>query len=225
MYTWNDGMRSRRRRPHLILVAPAGDRMISFAGKSIPGVCAVVGADYEKCGKWSNNTYRIELAPGWRHFSIVEGWETGTFREAIGADRWVDGANYFGVALPVFQEFLRREYPEAAEHYDSVEEALAGIPEECDGTQVAITFGGPTNRQREAGFWTWPIQVMAQGRIIAWLVPENDSRAFRVEQVDMAMPVRVVDVVRQPGHHGGYATVKVVAPDGVKLLHSPPEEE
>lgn len=41
---------SRERKPWLLLIK--NGKITPFAGESIPGIVAVVGRQYEKCGKW-----------------------------------------------------------------------------------------------------------------------------------------------------------------------------
>lgn len=211
---WNDGIGPRARRAWLLVVGP-GDRVRAFAGESIPGVVAVVATAYHKDGKWSSTTYQIEAAPGVRLIPGRDGWETGTLREALKAPRWVDGANAVGVSLPAWQAFVREWRPKAAAHWDSVEESLASLDEvEAGGAEeIAISIGGPTRRQRDAGFWDWPIRVL----------DEDGAEVGRIAAVDGHLqatgPVRMLDVTRTSGPGGGYVTFRLGVPAGCRAVH------
>lgn len=84
MFIWSDQMGHRGRGAWLLLVDSEG-HIHRFTGENILGVCAVVGTDYKKAGKWSHTTYRLELAPGVRAIAGRDGWETGRFVEGLGA--------------------------------------------------------------------------------------------------------------------------------------------
>jgi hypothetical protein len=80
--TWSDQIGSRGRKAHLWLVTPAGAVHV-FTGESIAGVAAVVGREFEKKGKWSHTTFRLELGAGVRAVPFLDGWERGTLAEGL----------------------------------------------------------------------------------------------------------------------------------------------
>jgi len=210
--TWDDMLGSRGRRAWLLFIK--NDTIYVFKGKTIPGIVAVKGYDYQRMGKWSHHTYRLLVAKSVRVVKGGDGWETGTFREAIGADTWMECANRLGVSLASTQEFVRSFRPKDAEHFDAVDKDLASLAsiaeEEADDVEMlAITFGSPTLKQIDAGFWDAPIEVVQGDTLLATLRPpryESNSES-----------VKVVDVSRSRGYHGGMVTIKVYAPAGAIL--------
>lgn len=216
--SWDDGLGHRSRKAWCILIA--GDSIHVFVGESIPGVVAVVGSDYNKNGKWSSSTYRMELAAGVRMLSGHDGWETGTFREGLRSethkptDTWLDLANALGVTLPAAQAFLRAWRPLAAQHYDEVDAALAAVDGESDGVETAtLSFGSPTNRQIREGYWECPVVVLNENdeTVDSFAAPEFTRGTTGA--------ARMLEVVRSPGMHGGYVSVRVAVPVGCRLSH------
>ena len=72
---FNNGRKERGYKDRLFV--GRGEQVYEFTGASIPGVCAVVGSDYEKNGKWSNTTYRIALASDAWSLVSSQSWEGG----------------------------------------------------------------------------------------------------------------------------------------------------
>lgn len=223
---WSDRQGSRDRQAWLLLVSPDGVVRV-FAGESIPGIVAVVGSDYEKAGKWSHTTFRLELAPGVRAVPGRDGWETGTLREALGADRWVDAANVLSVSVAQVQAFVRAWRPKAAEHWDRVEAELEAVDAEAPdegATTATLSFGSPTNRVAREGFWDWPVRVLdAAGCEVGRIIPGPGSLEG---ETSWASPVssgtvRVLDHDRSAGYHGGTVSLRCAIPDGCRLEHGP----
>lgn len=213
---WSNRQGSRDRRAWCLVVGP-GDQIEAFTGASIPGKAVVVGKSYTKEGKWSHTTYRLELGPGVRLLTRHDGWETGTFREAIGADRWEACANALGVSVPVAQEFLRAWRPKAAAHYDRVEAELSALDEIADdgATEVVVSFGAPTRKRREAGFWEAPVVVTNEhGHQVGRVESGNDWN-----QPVASGPVRVLDCKRSSGHGGGYVSLRLAVPESCSAKH------
>lgn len=219
MITWKDKMAPRRRRAWAIVVGP-GDEIELFSGDTIPGKVAVVGRDYKKCGIWSHHIYRLEIAEGVRFIPGHMGFETGTFveglRDATGkpADRWHEVAEALGVTLPVAQEFLRAWLPETAKRLDQVEADLASIDEASPvgAAVISVSYGGPTRKQRECGFWEWPVRILDEdgeevGRVSPGGEPSGD--------------VKVLKWNRIAGHGGGYVSMQLAVPEGCRAKHGP----
>jgi len=141
MLKWSDEIASRNRSA-MAAVGYAGRKIVRFTGASIPGIVAVIGHDYEKDGKWSHTTYRLELAAGVRPIAGHDGFETGRFVEGLRdattkffkrpIDRWKDVAEALGVSLQEAQRFLREWRPKAADALDEVEKALASVASTTD---------------------------------------------------------------------------------------------
>ena len=216
---YSDKMGSRSRSSWAIIVGP-GDELELFTGKSIPGKVAIVGEDYKKAGKWSHSTYRLVLAEGIQFISGHMGWETGTFVEGLAsatgmpADRWHEVANALGVSLPVAQEFLRGWRPKAAEKLDQIEADLASLDETSStgAVTISITYGAPTQKLREQGFWEWPVRILnGDGREVGRVSPEGEASG----------EVRVLKRQEASGHGGGYVSLMLAVPEGCRAKHGP----
>jgi len=215
-------MMGHRRRDSWLLLIDSQGKISLFSGQTIPGVAAVKGRDFCKMGKWSHSTYRLVLSPGVRAISGRMGWETGSFREGLAdatgrahCDRWADVADALGVTLSEAQTFLREWLPEEAEELDQIEADLETVDEAAgpDGAKiVAISFGGPTNRQIEAGYWNWPVIVRdSTGQEVGWVVPDPELGWI---QPIVRGNVRVLVSERARGYPGGYVSLRLAVPAG-----------
>ena len=234
-YDWSDKQGNRDRQAWLLLVR-AG-RIVRFDGASIESVCAVVGKDYCKNGKWSHYCYRMELAAGTVAVSFKDGWEQGTLLEGLSTndlrvDRWSDLANRLGVSVPEARRFLEaeaavdgcfgRRAARAIKALDAVDEALGAIDDASDdgAAELSISFGGATRRQIAAGFFEWPVRVVgADGAVLDTLRPEGGSYASATGAA------RVIACEKSGGHGGGYVSLRVAAPTGASLVHGSESEE
>ena len=219
-YTWNDGIKSRSRRPFLFL--RKGGEILPFEGESIPGFCVVTNADYEKAGKWSNTSYSISLGAGVTPIPIREGWGTGTLLEGLSdfagfaCETWIDVGNALGVTPDAARELLKKVRPGAVKRLDETEKALAALDEQGDEDEdvvlVTKSFGSPTKRQRREGFWSAPRPVCVEGKEVAQIsLPEGESWVtVRADRVQVSSDsVRVLEIVRARGYGGGTVSVKM----------------
>lgn len=218
---WSDKMGPRRRAAWLLLITP--EKVHIFQGKTIPGVVAVVGTDYEKAGAWSHTTYRLEVADGVQVIAGRDGFETGRFTEGLAnalgigpIDRWQDLANALGVTLSVAQEFVRSWRPKAAERLDQVEKDLDTIDAEAGDAGadvVAITIGCPRRRDLEAGYWSWPIRVIDQHG-------QEVGRVWKVDgRWEASGCVKILGAEHIAGPRGGWWSFRLAVPDGSSVVH------
>lgn len=223
---YSDGIASRSRKPWLLLIR--GEEIHVFKGEPIPGVVAIAGSSYTKNGKWSHTTYRLGVADDVRVISGRDGWEEGTFAEGLSAvrnmkvDSWIDLAAALGVMLPSVQEWLRAWRPLAAERFDKAEAALAEVDDAAGpvgATEVAVSFGSPTNRVAAEGFWDWPVIVARDGVELGRLT-KDDSQP---NGYAVSGPVRVLAFVHSAGYHGGTISMRLAVPDGCTASHCKPE--
>lgn len=227
-FNWSNQLGHRGRKAWLLLIQ--GEKIVVFEGQTIPGLVVVRGTDFHRNGKWSCTTFRLELAPGVRAISGLDGWETGRFVEGLRAavkcdqpiDTWADVANALGVSVPGAMAFLRSWRPKAAAALDEVDAQLTALDEAADAAEaeaetvtVVVSFGAPTRRQRAEGFWHSPKSIPGHpGRIE--LV--DASRGWVKENIRVVgMIGTVLSAEHASGHGGGYVSVSVaVVPQGTQ---------
>lgn len=115
-HRYNDGLRSGGRRPRLYLAK--GSEVRKFGGENIPDYCAVVTAQYQKNGKWSNTDYTLDLAPGVRALEFLSPLH-GTWGDDLSS--WGEVAEHLGLPVEVAQTIVRAEYPKTGERLDQLE--------------------------------------------------------------------------------------------------------
>lgn len=118
---FNDGLCSGNRRPRLYLALPNGD-VVKFEGVNVPNVCAVLTAQYEKNGKWSNTTYSVGLVDGVRPLHFLSPLH-GVWGDKFAS--WEDLANALSLPIVSAQHIVRTEYTSTAKRLDAVEEFTA----------------------------------------------------------------------------------------------------
>lgn len=223
MLVWSDKQGARDRAAWLLLVDSNGT-VHRFLGDSIPEIVTIIGSDYKKDGKWSHTTYRLELGPKVRPIAGRNGWETGRFVEGLESavsfnkpiDRWIDVANALGTTINNAQQFLREWRPKAAAALDEVEENLAAMAEATDDDfeVIAISFGAPTRRQRNEGYWDLPVVVKSEnGEEIGRLERRDGEYVPSSEQIKLL----ALEEISGPG--GGYVSMRIVVPAGATASH------
>lgn len=227
--TYSDEMRSRRRQPWLLLIKE--DEITPFAGDSIPGIAVVAGTDYRKNGKWSHTTFRLQLAPGVRAISGMDGWETGRFTEGLGRavgvktpDTWAETAQALGVSVPAAMKFLRSWRSKAANALDETEELLATLDDQAidaadEPVVVTVSFGNPSNRQMRAGWWREPKLIYPYAAELRLKNPEKGWGEDNIEIIGMSG--KILSVQYSAGMHGGYYAVSVAVVPGTEAVATP----
>lgn len=224
--TYSDGIGSRSRRPWLLLIK--GETIAAFKGENIPGTVVVRGTDYQKNGKWSHTTFRLELAQGVRAISGRDGWETGKFVEGLRSavsfgqaiDTWADVANAMGVSVPSVMAFLKEWRPKAAEALDQVDaqlEALdAAVSKDAvvDTETVVVSFGGPNNRAIAGGFWKNPKSITGHGGELRLIDVEKGWIKENIQVVGMSGAV--LSATHASGYRG-YVSVTVAVVPGSEV--------
>lgn len=219
---WSDGIGHRSRASWLLFVDAKRDRITRFVGASIDGVVAVVGTSFKRDGKWSHTTYRLLVADGIRVIDGRDGWETGRFVEGLQSavsasapiDRWPSVAEALGVSVPCAMEFLRSWRPKAAEALDEVDARLEQFEEATDAAAasevetVVVSFGSPTRRQREEGFWHTPKAIPGTDEGEVALIASDGGWVAGNVAVHGVSGI-VTDVRQSGGYGGGYVAVTV----------------
>jgi hypothetical protein len=215
---WDNQVGSRGREPFLLFVR--GDQVLPFSGKDIAGVVVVKGTDYEKNGKWSHTTYRLQVADNVRCLAGRMGWEKGTLAEGLQkaagvdfvVDTWPEVAQCLGISVVSAMKFMRENHPKEAEDLDVVERELEKLDDVEHSAQIettTVSFGGPSNREISEGYWEAPKPIKGfEEANICLIEPSNgwgDRENIRI--------VGVTGVVTSTNHvmgmHGGYYAVEI----------------
>lgn len=214
--TWNNKMESRGRKPVAIIVGADGS-VAEFRTTGVLGQYAVHEVDHEKCGKWSNSTYRITMSEGVRFFTWTPDFESG--KSFAGCETWDDvyAEVFQSVGLPLDRESLvaclRAMKSGLAERLDQSEAILASLSNGNDDEVeiVTINFGRPTNRQIDAGFWTRD-EIEFDG--VSLRKTCEYWQSAMLDDIEVVEPegAKVLAIDRQRGHHGGYVSIKVALP-------------
>ncbi|MDP2689062.1 MAG: hypothetical protein Q8P48_03005 [Deltaproteobacteria bacterium] len=209
-YDYNDGLCPGSRRPRLYLAK--GGEVVKFVGENIPGYCAVVTAQYERCGKWSNTTYRLELVPGVRALSFLSPLH-GCWGDDLAS--WGEVAENLGLPIEVAQAVIRAEYKTTAERLDKLEQFALAVEAEGNDTEVVvISFGSPTNRAIREGYWEKPKSSQASDGRTVTVEPSKGEYGPDWYKPTVTEPEggRVISSQHRPGMHGGYWSIEVAVP-------------
>lgn len=228
MYSYNDGLLPAGRRPRLYLAK--GGEVVKFTGANISGFCAIATSQYEKNGKWSNTTYQLELVPGVRPLYFVSPMH-GIWGDNLGS--WGEVAKNLGLPVNVAQTIIRAEYKDTAERLDKLEAFALAVEAQGNETEtVIISFGSPTNREINDGYWEKPKSAQTSDGRTVTVVPGTMSadEANRKAQdwgekcgyaTDSS---EVVQFREKLVSRVGWDYPTIVEPEGAKILssrHSP----
>lgn len=206
-YKYNNGLCPGGRRPRLYLVK--GNAILKFKGSSIPGFCAIATAKYEKNGKWCSTTYQLELAPGVRALYFLSPMH-GTWGDTKSS--WGEIAQELGLSIESAKALISEEYPKTAERLNKLEEF--SIQMENSGAQtetVIISFGSPTNRAIQEGYWEQPKSARTSDGTTVTVKPGPRRDWYNPEIVEPE-GAKIISSVHSPGMHGGYWTIEVLVP-------------
>jgi hypothetical protein len=220
-YEYNNKMAPGGREPHLILIHKGIAR--EFTGKGIEGICVVLTEEYDKNGKWSNTTYRLELAVGVRPYVMMARLH-GSWGDDLGS--WGEVCSELSLPVDEAQRLVRGLYPRTAKRLDSVEEfALAQEELGLSSEEVVISFGSPTNKSYANGFWEEPKSAyLADGETLVTVAPHPEREW--AEPTCMSHPgAQIVGTDHRPGRNGGFRTVTVAVPIGGEPAPAPEPEQ
>jgi len=183
-YMYVDGRRVGGRFPCLYLAKEG--QVAKFEGKNIEGYCEISGKLFKPDGEWSSTTYTLLLAPDVRPLCFLSPLH-GTWGENFIS--WEEVASELKLPVEVAKKIVREEYPATADRLDTVEQFAASL-NGAKVERVIITFGSPTRKQIQAGYWKKPKGTETK-----------DGRK----------------VVVKPGPNG-WEEAEVVSPAGAKIL-------
>jgi hypothetical protein len=206
-YSYNDGRCSGGRRPRLYLVK--GREFVKFECKAIPNFCSIASQKYTKNGKWSNTDYVLELVPGVRPLQFLSPLH-GTWGDNLGS--WGECAEKLGVPVEVARIIVSTEYSTTSVRLDEIE--LSTIQVENTGMTteiVIISFGSPTHRQSNEGYWSNPKEGMSSTGISVVVAPgEGDN--WKSPSILEPEGCKVVSATHTSGMRGGYWSIEVLVP-------------
>lgn len=204
-FEYNDGLCPGGRRPRLYLAK--GSQVFKFVGMAISNVCAIAAQEYKKNGKWSNTTYKLEMAVGVRPLYFLSPMH-GTWGQTLPS--WGGAATELGLPIEVARRVIGEEYPTTAERLDKVEQFILGSGS-VEAEVVVVSFGSPTNRQAADGFWDSQHRGRtADGRDV--VVAPGPGQDWDSPLVVEPPGARVLSSRHSPGMHGGYRTIEVGVP-------------
>jgi hypothetical protein len=208
MYEYNDGDKSAGRRPRLYLAK--GGKVVKFGGSNIPEFCAIATSEYKKNGKWSNTTYQLDLVPGVRPLFFLSPMH-GTWGDSLGS--WGEVAKELALPVDVAQELIRVEYKSTAERLDKLEEFSLAIEAQGNQTEtVIVSFGSPTNREADEGFWETPKSSQTSDGKKVTVEPGKGDDGWSQPVVIEPIGAKIFSSRSSPGMHGGYRTIEVIVP-------------
>lgn len=109
-YTFCDGLQHGSRTPRLYIVK-AGE-ITRFNGHHIKGLVAIQESKWNKNGKWSANTYHLELANGATPIEVIAPLHGEVWPENCRFDAYQRFIKTFPVSFDTFDTFLKEEYTE-----------------------------------------------------------------------------------------------------------------
>lgn len=206
MYTWNDGLKPGGRTPKLYLAK--GGEVVKFKGVNIPNFCAIAAQKYEAGGKWSNTTYRLELAPGVRAIYFLSPLH-GTWGDDI--ENWGQACETLALPIEKVQRILREEYPRTAKRFDDLEAFVASTGVDTDVEVVLVSFGSPNARDVREGYWAKPKSSRASDGRTVTVRPVEGPYGPEWAKAEVVAPkgAKIISTRHSPGMKGGYWTIEV----------------
>lgn len=207
-YSYNDGLQNAGRTPKLWVVLRG--QIHTFTGSAIAGVVAVSSTEYEKKGKWSSTTYRLELTDGVTPCYLLAPMHGQVWPENDRMSAYRRFMQEFKVTISfeVFDATLLRDYPDSHARMLEGEKALESLdtPQVGDTELVEISTSQPNNRTPHDD-----VRVSApDGR--SWIVAYNAPKGTEIPCV-----CKLVETKYTPGYRGGTDTLIFATSAGVKI--------
>lgn len=206
--TYNDGLCNGGRTPKLWIVHRGA--VYLFTGSAVNGVVAILATEYEKCGKWSNTTYRLQLADGAVACTLLAPLHGQVWPENDRMEAYRRFKSEFGVMNLSFEAFdtaLGRDYPKTRARMIEAEAAIESLDGDDSSAEVLeVSTSQPSRRTPHSD-----VRVVAgDGR--SWIVAHDAPAGLCVEGV-----FTLLDVKRTPGYRGGSTTLQFAVVAGVSV--------
>lgn len=189
---YNDGIASRGRQPMFLIACR--NHIFRFKGVDIPGVCIIEKKDYTQCGKWSNTTYYLRLAKGFRGIPLMQGFDSGKFLNDVTSIKKIASqlgcVDVFHLAI---EEFLKRDmwraYISYIDYCNKLNE-MQEFEEKQGGEYIPYQYEQKTRVNREG-----EVKLLINGEIFDGV---EDSQ------------VKIVSKLYSSGHRGGVTYWKLM---------------
>ena len=125
LITYSDGISARGRKVAAFVI-PHNGEPVEFLGKTIPGLARVLSEKRTKNGKWSHNTYQIEL----HNAQFVEWRQYFDGGEWVNAKTWEMTIEEVSKRFPVIKDpekFLRLFFQSTASRLDEEKNAWMSL--------------------------------------------------------------------------------------------------
>jgi hypothetical protein len=167
----NDKMGSRSLRAFCIfifqgLIYPFFIRKMEPDFEKIKDFAVLKDKTYSRNGKWSYTQWTLSFKDEVQVLEGHQGWNTSTYREGFARaagmssiQGWEDMQKaFYGVEIPVIRRFLADVgLQNLADDLDEIEDAMERLSsKKSEAKSVLVTFGSPTRRSAENGYWNEP---------------------------------------------------------------------
>lgn len=203
-YTYNDGLKPCGRYPHLYLAK--GNDVVLFTGHDIDGFVMIITELYEKGGKWSNITFKLQLLPGVRPLYFLSPMH-GIWGEEY--ETWGEVVEELQLDLPTTKKVVANLYRRTADRLDKLERMIVDIEKTDYCTEIVnVSFGAPTNRAIANGYWETPKSAYASDKSEVIVAPGENG--WNNPVLIQPKNGNIISNQYSPGMHGGYRHIKVL---------------
>lgn len=179
-------------------------KIIPFNGHSIDKICEISSSKYKKNGKWSNTTYDLLIADNVGIFEYRRPMHNQSFFDIHCWDEllsFIINNTHTYVDMNELQLYIHTTFPKVGLRLDNIEQK---IPELMVDEKIVFTFGSPSNKSIQNGFWTNPKEIPNHNGSVSLIDPE---KGWIKENIEIPDDLYLLSVNRQSGYHGGYVTI------------------
>jgi hypothetical protein len=126
------------------------NNIYKFEGKSIPGIALVESENYTKNGKWSNTTYSIRIADGYKFTSKMDNWDSGRkIDEVHTVEGMISQLGIEGVTRSAVQDFLMQNFGKTWFRHCDFVEALDKLYDKGISETMEVVFRATKGTKRQ----------------------------------------------------------------------------
>ena len=217
---WTHQRQPRGRYPVAFFLSPRGE-VVPFTGDGYrlgalcPGGPALLDAvSGPRNGHWTATHFKFAVPDGWGFASILPDWDSGRL---FPGSTWEECLSTFGQHFPdrvvsptSFRAVVAQLRWDCADRLTAADASREAIEDSAsDDTEIlTITYGSPTRREANEGYWDAPILVTLPTGEQVRVVDSNPNWN------DRGGRVAILDRTHCSGYHGGTYTVVLSAPKG-----------